>query len=237
MLLCAVLLLPQASLAAKKTNTASSDIRVLLTRLNLADEAWMTLEGRYLARGSDGTEVLLPPGAQLTVLLRGGKLVLFHDGLSLNAGKELTLLRRRDGDTEPGIRFNLQAGVYPGDLTLTVKDGAIRPILTLPLESYLKGVVPYEMSDSFPKEALKSQAVCARTYVLSKMNPSAEWDVVDNTNDQVFRGVPDNSENTALAVQETEGACADLEQQADHRLVQCLKRRPDRTARQHMERG
>ena len=205
LLLCAVLLIPQASFAAKTKNSPVSDVRVLLTRLNLKDEAWMTLDGRYLARGSDGTEVLLPPGAQLTVLLRGGKLVLFHDGLSLSAGKELTLLRRRDGDTEPGIRFNLQSGVYPGDLSLSVKDGAIRPILTLPVESYLLGVVPYEMSDSFPREALKAQAVCARTYVLSKMNPSAEWDVVDNTNDQVFRGVPDNSENTALAVQETEG--------------------------------
>ena len=205
LLLCLALLLPQVSLAAKKTNTASSDIRVLLTRLNLSDEAWMTLEGRYLAQCADGGEVLLPAGAQITVLLRNGKMVLFHNGLSLSAGKELKLLRRRDGDTEPGIRFNLQAGVYPGDLTLTVKDGAIRPILTLPLESYLKGVVPYEMSDSFPLEALKAQAVCARTYALSKMNPSAEWDVVDNTNDQAFKGTPDNSENASLAVQETEG--------------------------------
>ena len=205
LLLCLALLLPQVSLAAKKTNTASSDIRVLLTRLNLSDEAWMTLEGRYLAQCADGGEVLLPAGAQITVLLRNGKMVLFHNGLSLSAGKELKLLRRHDGDTEPGIRFNLQAGVYPGDLTLTVKDGAIRPILTLPLESYLKGVVPYEMSDSFPLEALKAQAVCARTYALSKMNPSAEWDVVDNTNDQAFKGTPGNSENASLAVLETEG--------------------------------
>ena len=203
--LCAVLLIPQVSLAAKTQNNTVSDVRVLLTRLNLADEAWMTLEGRYLARGADGMEVLLPPGAQITVLLRKGKLILFHDGLSLTAGKELSLLRRQDGDIEPGIRFNLQAGVYPGDLKLTVKDGAIQPILTLPLESYLQGVVPYEMSDSFPLEALKAQAVCARTYVLSKMNPSAEWDVVDNTNDQAFKGTPDNSVNSSQAVEETSG--------------------------------
>ena len=197
--------IPQVSLAAKTQNNTVSDVRVLLTRLNLADEAWMTLEGRYLARGADGMEVLLPPGAQITVLLRKGKLILFHDGLSLTAGKELSLLRRQDGDIEPGIRFNLQAGVYPGDLKLTVKDGAIQPILTLPLESYLQGVVPYEMSDSFPLEALKAQAVCARTYVLSKMNPSAEWDVVDNTNDQAFKGTPDNSVNSSQAVEETSG--------------------------------
>jgi len=35
------------------------------------------------------------------------------------------------------------------------------------VEDYLLGVVPYEMSDSFPLEALKAQAVCARTYALS----------------------------------------------------------------------
>ena len=205
LLLCLALLLPQASLAASR-KTSEADIRVLLTRLNLTDEAWMTLEGRYLARCADGTEVLLPAGAQVTVILRKGQLVLFHDGLSLSAGKELSLLRRMDGDLEPGIRFNLQSGVYPGDLTLTVNDGAIRPVLTLPLESYLLGVVPYEMSDSFPLEALKVQAVCARTYALSKMNPSAEWDVVDNTNDQVFRGIPDGCENTPAAVEATAGA-------------------------------
>ena len=204
LLLCAAML-PQVSLAAGARNASDSEIRVLLTRLNLTDEAWMTLEGRYLARCADGTEVLLPAGARITVLLRRNRLVLFHDGLSLSAGSELKLLRRQDGDLEHGIRFNLQSGVYPGDLTLTVKDGAIRPLLTLPLEKYLLGVVPYEMSDSFPLEALKVQAVCARTYALSKLHGSAEWDVVDNTNDQVFRGIPDKSENTARAVEETAG--------------------------------
>ena len=204
LLLC-LALLPLPSLAAGSKTASGSEIRVLLTRLNLADEAWMTLEGRYLARTADGTEAMLPAGANVTVLLRRGQLVLFHDGLSLNAGKELKFLRRRDGDVEPGIRFNLLAGVYPGDLTLTVKDGAIRPVLTAPLESYLQGVVPYEMSDSFPLEALKVQAVCARTYALSKMNGSADYDVVDNTNDQVFRGIPDNCEHTPVAVMETAG--------------------------------
>ena len=204
LLLCLALMLPRASLAAG-SKASDNEIRVLLTRLNLKDEAWMTLEGRYLARTANGSEVLLPAGALVTVLLRNNQLVLFHDGLSLNAGKELKLLRRRDGDTEPGIRFNLFGGVYPGDLTLSVQDGAIRPVLTLPLESYLQGVVPYEMSDSFPLEALKAQAVCARTYALSKMNSSADYDVVDNTNDQAFKGTPAQNENSSRAVEETAG--------------------------------
>ena len=205
LLLSLMLLLPQASSAAGSKKSSNSEIRVLLTRLNLVDEAWMTLEGRYLARCTDGSEVLLPAGANITVLLRNGHLVLFHNGLSLAAGRELKLLRRLDGDVEPGIRFNLFAGVYPGDLTLTVKNGAIQPVLTLPLESYLQGVVPYEMSDSFPIEALKAQAVCARTYALSKMNSSAEWDVVDNTNDQAFKGTPAQHENSSKAIEDTAG--------------------------------
>ena len=207
LLLCLALLLPQASLAATKKKTAAdpSVIRVLLERLNLKTEAWMTLEGRYAARGADGTEVLLPAGAQVTVLLRKGQLVLFHEGLSFAAGNSLSLLRRQDGDIEPGIRFNLFSGRYPGDLTLTVQDGVIRPVLTLPLETYLLGVVPYEMGDSFPLEALKAQAVCARTYAISKTGSSNEWDVVDNTNDQVYRGVPDQCENTVQAVEATKG--------------------------------
>lgn len=205
LLILCLALLPQAALAAGSKKSSDNEIRVLLTRLNLTDEAWMTLEGRYLARCADGSEALLPAGANVTVLLRNGQLILFHDGLSLAAGRELNLLRRRDGNTDPGIRFNLFTGLYPGDLTLAVKDDAIRPILTLPLEDYLQGVVPYEMSDSFPLEALKAQAVCARTYALSKMNSSAEWDVVDNTNDQAFKGTPLQNENSSRAVKDTAG--------------------------------
>ncbi len=207
LVLCLALLLPQAVFAAGSKKSSDAEIRVRLTRLSLKTEAWMTLEGRYLARCADGSEALLPAGARITVLLRNGQLALFHDGLSLNAGRELQLLRLRDGDIEPGIRFNLFAGIYPGDLTLSVQDNAIRPIITLPLEDYLKGVVPYEMSDSFPLEALKVQAICARTYALSKMtqNVNAEWDLVDNTNDQVFRGTPAQHENSSRAVEETAG--------------------------------
>lgn len=202
LLLCLALILSSA-LAAKSPDR--TDIRVSLRRLNLTEAVWMTLEGRYLARYAEGTELLLPADANVTVFLRNGKLILFSGGISLSAGKKLTLLRQQEGDTVPGIRFNLQQGFYPGDLSLSVKDDSIQAVLTLPLETYLQGVVPYEMSDSFPLEALKAQAVCARTYALSKMNPDADYDVVDTTNDQVFKGLNPEYKNTALAVTGTEG--------------------------------
>ena len=204
LLLCLVLAVPSV-LAAGKGSASRSDIRVSLRRLNLTDAVWMTLEGRYLVRSAEGAEMLLPADAKATVFLRNGKLVLFSGGVSFSAGKKITFLRRQEGDSEPGIRFNLQQGLYPGDLALSVKGDSIQAVLTLPLETYLLGVVPYEMSDSFPLEALKAQAVCARTYALSKMNPDADWDVVDTTNDQVFRGINSEYKNTALAVGGTAG--------------------------------
>ena len=201
-LLLACCLLPAAALAAKEGNPSA--VRVLLRRLNLSDRADLSLTGRYLARSAAGAEMLLPDGAEVTVLLDGGELTLYNSGSAVAMGAKMSLMRQDTGESEPGIRFNLQAGFYPGDLSLSAEEGKIVPVLTLPLETYLKGVLPYEMGDGFPSEALKAQAVCARTYALSHLNPKAAWDVVDTTNDQVFRGL-DKSAKSQQAVDETAG--------------------------------
>ena len=205
LLLACLMLLPAA--AAK--GDSPSEIRVLLRRLYLADRADMTLTGRYLVRSASGSELLLTDGAKVTVVLDGGQLILFSGSVSAVMGKSVTFRRQASGDTVPGIRFNLQAGFYPGDLSLTIDTSGevptLMPVLTLPLEIYLQGVVPYEMGDSFPEEALKAQAVCARTYALSHMNAKSAWDVVDTTNDQVFRGLPANAPKSLQAVKDTSG--------------------------------
>ena len=180
------------------------DIRVNLRRLNLTDRLDLTLSGRYLAVSSVA-ELLLPDAASLTVLARDQQLILFIGGLSLSMGKQFSLRRVNVSGAEPFICFNLQSGRYPGDLSLKLENGTIRLVLSLPLETYLQGVVPYEMDNSFPPEALKAQAVCARTYALSRMNASAAWDVTDTTDDQVFRGLLPEDSPSAQAVRDTAG--------------------------------
>ena len=63
------------------------------------------------------------------------------------------------------------------------------------------------MSDSFPLEALKAQAVAARTYAMSKKaaRADAEYDVTDTTSDQVYKGADGEYVNVAQAVEETRG--------------------------------
>ena len=201
-LLACLSLIPAGAAAKGET---SSEIRVLLRRLNIADRADLTFTGRYLVRSASGSELLLADGTKAAVLLEDGHLILHTAGLSADMGNSLSFLRQDSGNTVPGIRFNLQAGFYPGDLFLSAEGSQIVPVLTLPLETYLQGVVPYEMGDGFPEEALKSQAVCARTYALNHLDPKADWDVVDTTNDQVFKGLSSSSPKSEAAVTDTAG--------------------------------
>ncbi len=63
------------------------------------------------------------------------------------------------------------------------EDGSIKEI---PFEEYIVGVVAAEMPAEFEMEALKAQAVAARSYVLKKMAQNKEYDVLTTTSDQVY---------------------------------------------------
>lgn len=78
----------------------------------------------------------------------------------------------------------------------------------LPLEEYLYAVVPSEMPASYPKEALKAQAVCARTYAFRYILHAGFADIgahLDNTTSyQVYHNIVENAATTT-AVKETAG--------------------------------
>ena len=105
-----------------------------------------------------------------------------------------------------GFRYERIGG---GDLTV---------VNIVDLETYIKGVVPYEMSSSWPLEALKVQAVCARSYayinIHSGKHTSYHFDVCNTTDCQAYYGAGTNSssyqatERTDRAVDETAGEYA-----------------------------
>jgi len=178
-------------------------VRVLLTKLNLTDRVEISLDGSYTLNG-----IAFQRGSDLIVSSASGTLMVYYEGMSLDAGKTLTLTRHAvPQGQENGLRFNGAYELHPGDLVLSVQGKQLRPVLHAPVEEYLLGVVPYEMSDSFPLEALKAQAVAARTYALKRIGAHADYDVVDNTNDQAYYGVKKEHTNAARAVKETAGVC------------------------------
>ena len=73
-------------------------------------------------------------------------------------------------------------------------------------EEYLYGVVPREMSGGNPIEALKAQAVAARSYAYKSLGKYSKWnfDVTNTTSDQAYGGVAVEHENATKAVDKTE---------------------------------
>lgn len=96
---------------------------------------------------------------------------------------------------------------YRGILRIQNKDSLLTVINDICLENYIQSVLPSEMPCSWAEEALKAQAVAARTYAVANLGKhSAEgFDLVDTQMDQVYLGVSSETENTNKAVLDTLG--------------------------------
>ena len=198
----ALLILIMAVAFPASADTPSS-IRVYLRRLQVEDTLRVTVKGQYATQ--DG-RLSFSDGAKLVVVLRGDQLVLHTGQTAVVMGSSIKLVRCQS-ETSGYLLLNDGTGMYEGDLSLDIVENAIRPILTINVEDYLLGVVPFEMGDSFPLEALKAQAVTARTYALRKSGSSDAYDVEDTTNDQAYRGRTTSSPLSEQAVTETKGLC------------------------------
>lgn len=140
------------------------------------------------------------------------------------AGEEVTI--ERDSSYFDGDRVWIQPEVLTGKLTLKnvgrsqgvpsyrgamellgTEEGIV-VINEVLLEEYLYSVVPSEMPSKYPGEALKAQAVCARTYAYGHMEhagyPQYGAHVDDSTSYQVYNNILEQ-ESTSTAVKETYG--------------------------------
>lgn len=106
-----------------------------------------------------------------------------------------------------GIRVG-SSGVYR-DEVLIYKNakGSLDVINRLPLDDYLKGVIPFEGNPAWALEALKAQAVASRTFALTKMiaRRDLEYDVSSGMMSQVYAGKQIENERTNQAVDATRG--------------------------------
>jgi stage II sporulation protein D len=88
---------------------------------------------------------------------------------------------------------------------LKVAPAKVRIVNVVDVDLYLRGVVPSEMPKTWALEALKAQAVAARSYALSHLHGSAAFDLYPDTRDQVYLGIPHEAPSTTTAVNATAG--------------------------------
>jgi stage II sporulation protein D (peptidoglycan lytic transglycosylase) len=107
-----------------------------------------------------------------------------------------------------GQWLNLNGTPYRGELRIAKSSkGDMDVVNVLDVEAYLYGVVPKEMSPQWHLEALKAQAIAARTYVLYQKEKSKDrdYDVIATTASQVYGGAGVESAMSNQAVDETKG--------------------------------
>lgn len=160
-------------------------------------------QGLYvIADGAIHWEV--PAGQSVQLRLTNGAIEVV--GLALHFTDAVRLVPKTAG-TENFITY--QRKPYRGEIEVLIsrKDGKLSVVNVVNLEDYLKGVVPLEMYPSWPAEALKAQAVAARTYALASADGFADegFDVVDTTLSQVYGGVRAETAATNAAVEATRG--------------------------------
>jgi stage II sporulation protein D len=164
--------------------------------------------------------VLLEDGlAATTVRLEGAHEVRTARGAQRSVASLTWPLRYEAGEIRsegrlvgPWIELHPDDGIvdrdgraYRGGLRVEAVDGGLRIVNLVDLEAYLRGVVPSEMSALWPMEALKAQAVAARSYSLASLDRSAPYDVCATDACQVYRGVAAEHPRSDQAVRETEG--------------------------------
>ncbi len=173
---------------------------ILSGTFSSADEAQTVVD----TLGTEAT-VITPSSSSLSLKAAAGKVLFVFD----SANGNITVHSR---DTEnPDSLISISggaAGTYRGGFECKSLDGSTLTVVnTVPVEWYLYSVVCKEMSPSWHVEALKTQAVCARTFALRRINYHSSYgaDVCRTVCCQAYSTTADQSENVHTAVDETYG--------------------------------
>jgi stage II sporulation protein D len=94
---------------------------------------------------------------------------------------------------------------FRGDLRIDKVGGRVQLVNVVGLEAYLLGVVPGEMPKDWPLDALKAQAVAARTYAVGHVVTGKPFDLYSDWRSQVYYGVDSEAPGPTQAVRDTRG--------------------------------
>lgn len=104
-----------------------------------------------------------------------------------------------------GRSLTIGRSAYRGKLVVRPSGGSLNAINHVSLDDYVKGVVPNESPSSWDMDALKTQAVTARSYILATGVDGDGFDAYDDTRSQVYGGKATEQSSTNKAVRQTKG--------------------------------
>lgn len=168
-------------------------------RILLKTSSTLTINGKAL-------EIIDPFSFLQITSFVSGKLKITYDesGILLNEKPTLkTYIIVKDKKNN----LEVEGRRYPGKLEIILRDRVLYLINDIDLETYITGVVASEMPSEWHVEALKAQAVAARTYAynLLRKNRNSLYDLTSTYMHQVYNGIHTASPSVLLAVESTKG--------------------------------
>ena len=206
---CYHILLPGSYMSIEEAASAASQYGGFPAYYN---GAYYALYGSYatsaeaqaaLSWSGTGGQVYTASQYCVTVCRTTDGAILFE----FDCGKDLNLAVSPQSSYEPAVTW-FKGYRYHGDFEYVRRSGDKLTVINIvDIEDYVKGVIPYEMSGSWPIEALKAQALCARTYAASHFNANSYYgfDVTNDTYSQVYRGLTGATSTSDAAVEQTAG--------------------------------
>ena len=125
--------------------------------------------------------------------------------LATGGGRRLASCGKRGGARGgKSVRY-AGRGEYRGELVAEPADGGLNAVNRVGIDDYVRGVVPNEMPAAWPADALRAQAVAARSYALTTEVNGDGFDLYDDTRSQVYGGRASEAGGTNRAVRATRG--------------------------------
>lgn len=174
-----------------RINAAVLDETIRIAIIKSASEVTVAGDG-LLVTNETGAALAMP----LSIIVKPVKDRLLVEG---------KLYRRLSFSASSAVYVNNKP--YRGLAELSVSDRGILVVNQLPLEEYLVGLINCEISSAWPIEAVKAQAVIARTYALNrkKARINSPYHLESSVIDQVYEGCLVEDSRARRAVLETEG--------------------------------
>jgi stage II sporulation protein D len=143
----------------------------------------------------------------LVVDARGRKLNL--PARDVVVSRRLTLRHKRLAPPlrfEPGAQpLRVEGAGYRGDLVVKRTPHGLMAVNLLPLDRYLRGVVPWEVPKGWHEATYAAQAVAARSYTLATLHPGKDFDLFPDQRSQMYGGIRAEQPQTNLAIGATAG--------------------------------
>jgi SpoIID/LytB domain protein len=195
-----------------------SEPTVRVRILNTADTLRILFNDEWMLTSESINKQFLPEVGEVVFIIENGSIkILEPDGESYIPDEKFVLRSSKDTGTIKikNVPFGVgwwweskEDRIYEGELHFyKTNENKFEVVVHLPLEQYIKGVVPYEIGGDSPLEALKAQAVAARSEAIvaltSQLYSGEHHDLTSDVECQVFSGNRNRTEKSDRAVMET----------------------------------